>query len=97
MATLSWQNNSQQMVKWLVIVNGQLQGNGLDPGQGFQMSDAGVTWAGWSLGGAGFSGYTFTQIPPPSGYSGVFFATEAFSEGEDISSILKETPAKSGD
>jgi hypothetical protein len=95
MATLSWVNNSQQLVKWLVILNGQLQGNGIDPGQSYQMDSAGVTWAGWSL--SGFSGYTFTQIPAPSGYAGMFVATEAFSEGEDFSSLLKETPASSGD
>ncbi|MBD0373966.1 MAG: hypothetical protein ICV60_24360 [Pyrinomonadaceae bacterium] len=97
MATLQWNNQSNQMVKWLVIVNGQLQGNGIDPGQSYQMDDAGVTWAGWSLGGAGFAGYTLAQNPPPAGYAGVFFATNPFSEGEDVSSILKAPPTASGD
>jgi hypothetical protein len=97
MATLYWQNQSNQMVKWLVIVNGQIQGNGLQTGQSYQMDSAGVSWAGWSLGGAGFAGYTLAQIPPPTGYAGVFYATNPFSEGEDFSSILKETPDSSGD
>jgi hypothetical protein len=95
MATLSWQNNSKQLVKWLVIINGQLQGSGIDPGQSFQMDSAGVTWAGWAL--SGFNGFTFTQIPTPSGVASMFVATEYFSEGEDFSSLLKETPDSSGD
>jgi hypothetical protein len=76
-------------------VNEKLQGNWLSPGQSYQMDSAVVTWAGWSL--SGFTGNTVIQFPTPTGAAAVFYATYASKDGEDFSSLLKETPDSSGD
>ncbi len=75
MATLYWQNNSNEMVKWIVVTNGSIQGNALDPGQSYSQDDANVTYAGWSL--SGFTGYTTAVMPPPAGYAGYFNALDS--------------------
>ena len=89
MAQIYWLNNSSQDIKWMAFVNGQWQGNMLNPQQSNSMDDTGVLASGWSF--SGFSGFTYSTTPnnTPSGYSAFNVAVDTLGEDEEPLSKLE--------
>ena len=87
---LYWWYSQLPDVKWIIQINGQWQEGALQPGKVHTINTEDAENAGLVLSNS--TGYAYSPIPLPSGYSGIFYAVLMPVSGEAPAINVEELP-----